>query len=60
MAMAGHEVLAMCVDMTTVRSAGFSAEPDRTRRPRIAASSLMKLACVSCQWAVPGEGLTRL
>eukprot|EP00966_Prymnesium_polylepis_P161686 3736794-Prymnesium_polylepis.1 len=60
MAMAGHEVLTVCVDMTTVRSASFSVEPVMAGRTRIASSSLMKLACVSCHWAAPGGGLTRL
>eukprot|EP00966_Prymnesium_polylepis_P269378 6223317-Prymnesium_polylepis.1 len=60
MSMAGHDVLAACVDMTTLRSACFSFEPDMARRARIASSSSMKLVCVLCHWAAPGGGLTRM
>eukprot|EP00966_Prymnesium_polylepis_P182396 4225479-Prymnesium_polylepis.1 len=60
MAMAGHEVLAACVDMTTLKSACFSFEPNMARRARTASSSSMNVACVLCHWVAPGGGLTRL
>eukprot|EP00966_Prymnesium_polylepis_P035542 825444-Prymnesium_polylepis.1 len=60
MAMAGHKVLAVCVDMITLRSAGFSFEPNMAQRARTASSSSMNLCCSSCHWAAPGGGLTRL
>eukprot|EP00966_Prymnesium_polylepis_P082902 1920143-Prymnesium_polylepis.1 len=60
MAMAGHEVLAVCVEMITLRSAVFFNEPDMTRRARTASSSSINLFCSLCHWAAPGGGLTRL
>eukprot|EP00966_Prymnesium_polylepis_P260182 6009817-Prymnesium_polylepis.1 len=53
MSMAGHDLLTVCADMITVKSAVFSFEPDMARRARTASRSSMNLCCSSCHLAAP-------